>query len=187
MKKTLLGLCALALVTLTSTAGHADTFSFSFTGIDFDGSGTFTATNVGPSPVAVGIEFDITGVTGSVSQLNFGQITSTSNITGLLAVKSFDNNDNDFFVPGIDGFFDGDGVSFVLANDTDVNLGSAGVLTVADEQKSKGGATGELTSVTIQDVSSSPVPPAVPEPGTLALFGTGVLGAAGVIRRRLMA
>jgi hypothetical protein len=36
-------------------------------------------------------------------------------------------------------------------------------------------------------VEISPVPAAVPEPGTLALFGTGLISLAGIIRRRLAA
>jgi hypothetical protein len=38
-----------------------------------------------------------------------------------------------------------------------------------------------------QGLVGLPDPPAVPEPGTLSLLGTGILGAAGVIRRRMSA
>jgi hypothetical protein len=38
-----------------------------------------------------------------------------------------------------------------------------------------------------QGLVGLPDPPAVPEPGTLSLLGTGILGAAGMIRRRMSA
>jgi hypothetical protein len=42
-----------------------------------------------------------------------------------------------------------------------------------------------LASITTFSASTSAVPPAVPEPSTLALLGTGVLAMAGLVRRRM--
>jgi hypothetical protein len=39
----------------------------------------------------------------------------------------------------------------------------------------------------LQGLVGLPDPPAVPEPGTLSLFGTGILGIAGLVRRRMSA
>jgi hypothetical protein len=174
-----LGVFALAI--LCAQSSKADTFSFTFTGIPglftpdpFSGSGTFTATEIGNTD-----HWNITGVSGSVSDL-FG----SSAITGLLGVGKFDSNDNILIFPG-EGFFggkffDSDGVSFSLQNGNDINLQDGGLET-AFGGSPKGDQEFEFDIV---DVSQDP---AVPEPSTLALFGTGMLGVAGAIRRRLMA
>jgi hypothetical protein len=181
MKRLSLGLAALALAILCTQTSKADTlFDFNFTGSQFGGSGTFTATPDG------GNQYTITGISGTVD----GQT-----ITGLLNANTFDHNDNFLFDPG--NFFgslpfDQQGVSFQLGSGShisQVNLaegdGFLSLFTIGDlNPPGKGDDSEEILDIYVGVANP---PPAVPEPGTLALLGTGMLGAAGAIRRRLMA
>jgi hypothetical protein len=180
MKRLSLVLGALALAVASAQCAKADTlFSFSFAGSSFDGSGTITGTESGT--VGFNTVYDISSITGVVD----GQ-----NITGLLGVNTFDGNDNKLYMPGLllgTFNFDVDGVSFQLANGSDVNIGQGGFLDlfeVADLDPTRGRDVTEAVNIDVNNLgSTSPVP----EPGTLALLGTGILGIAGTIRRRVMA
>jgi hypothetical protein len=166
---------------LWAQVSKADTFSFNFNGPIYSGSGTFTATNDGSGPFG-STEWDITGFTsGSVTNI-FNQ---TSNITGL---STFNGADNVVYTPGIFGVYnlDDKGISFLLANGTKVNLSTNYVAYVAQGSTilSTENVSFNLTNITNPKGDQGNASP-VPEPGTLALLGTGILGAAGAIRRRL--
>ena len=173
---------ALALAMLPASSAFADTFDFNFNGPKFSGSGTFTAT------FDSGDQWTITGVTGSVTST----LDGTSNINALLPVNSYPTgfgqtpNDNILIFPGTPGFrnpvyFDNAGVSFSLVNNDDVNLNDTfGFEATVD---GKHNVTDLDYSISITDVGASPAP----EPSSLLLLGTGVLGAAGVLRRKIAA
>lgn len=158
-------LSALALLGALAipAAAHADTFDFSATGSSgtFSGSGTLTASSNGSGG------YLISAITGT-------------GVTGLFAPGGFNNNDNLLF-PSALPTLDANGFSFTAVNGPDhydvniFNNGSGYEAYLQDEDNFT-----QTVPVTFALTA------ATPEPSSLALLGTGILGIIAIGRRKYL-
>lgn len=189
MKKLATLLTGFALAALPCTSALASSFSFSFTGSTFSGQGQATYV-----PTTTANQFLVTTGSGTLTYAG-----GTYNLSLLppdgIGNPGFAGNDNLFFAPP-NAPFDFNGVGFLVAGltpRTGLNLFTdtpGGVLTdfellgiVTGDQL--GQQSSPLTITLIPDGGGGGGGTVTPEPGSLALLGTGALGVFGILRRKL--
>lgn len=162
---------AMCLLLGGAVAAHAEDFDFTLSGPNDTGWGTLFT-----SPSGTAGEYDVTGISGTVD----GQSISILPV-GVYPPDDPPENDNILYYP-TGTYVDVDGISFQLADGTDINLYygtffGAGPSYWLIEGTSEAGYA--LDSFTVTPAAS-----ATPEPSSLILLGSGLLGMAGVLRRR---
>lgn len=147
------------------------------------GSNFFVITGNGSNHVSLAMDLDVAGLTAA----NFSLPTYW--VFGTNAGPAGFAGDYDYFVQFADpncngssctgGHTEPSSVTFTISGVSTANFDLAGFPFVSDINVA--GATGNVGA------TGTSVPTPAPEPSSLALLGTGVLGAAGVIRRRFRA
>ncbi len=177
-----ISLVAAAALLSASLAARADSFGFTFgnSSSPFSGSGVLTTgTAQAPGEYLIG---SVTGTAATVANgpsLVISSILAPGTFPTIANGDSFPANDNVLFVNNGVGSLDGNGLSFLLSSGAQINLYNPdGSADDALLERADGTEVFANVSTTITAVAPTP------EPSSFVLLGTGLLGIAGVVKRR---
>ena|ERR1700749_1622857 len=174
-------LASATTITFSGTDAQGDTFSGTLTADHGSAPGTYAITGASGTVDRVPPGAGTVGIDSSVSA--FGGPWSINNPA--ISPANFYMFDNIFYsgTGNADGDpFDHTGLLLVLDGGLEVNIYCATGTQNCYFAENDGFGQSQITSMSVSVVTAP-----TPEPGTLALFGTGVLGLAGAMRRRIMA
>jgi PEP-CTERM motif len=183
-------LCVSISAGLASGAHAQSGYSYSFSGPGISGSGDVFLNSTSDS-----IEYSVASMTGQVNGIT---------IVGVLPVDTYNNNDNLFFNDS--DYLDGNGVAFSLTTGANVDIYydtddnnyyfqgdgdfqvNGGTPPQPDSAEFRSflqplGSPQNDPAIELDSFTFAPLGP-TPEPSSIIMLGTGLLGVAGVMRRQ---